>query len=307
MNWEKLGHVYVADGEADWKQSHAYVPTPYALSDDRIRVFVASMDDDNVGRLGYVDVSGTNPTEVLEVSSTPVLDVGERGTFDESGVTPSSIVCEDDRMFLYYFGWQPGVSVRYFLFTGLAVSNDDGESFRRVSKVPILDRTDGERYVRSAPCARRIDGKYVMWYVSGNEWVVVGGQEVPTYSIRRTTATDPEQWGCEKGKLCLSPDGYDEYGFGRPYIQQTNDGYEMWYSVRTRDKGYRIGYAESNDGRSWTRRDTKSGIDVSSTGWDSEMICFPGVISLQNERYMFYNGNRLGETGFGVARLTQGR
>jgi hypothetical protein len=76
----------------------------------------------------------------------------------------------------------------------------------------------------------------------------------------------------------------------------------MWYSIRTRSKGYRLGYAESADGRSWTRKDDEAGLDVSESGWDSEMICFACVQPTPYGTYMFYNGNNYGETGFGVAR-----
>ena len=33
------------------------------------------------------------------------------------------------------------------------------------------------------------------------------------------------------------------------------------------------------------------------------MLCFPAVIDVHGQRLMFYNGNRHGATGFGVAVL----
>ena len=47
-------------------------------------------------------------------------------------------------------------------------------------------------------------------------------------------------------------------------------------------------------------------IDVSPTGWDAEMICYPAVINVKGKTYLFYNGNNNGETGFGVAELING-
>ncbi|MFQ5751293.1 MAG: hypothetical protein ACE5HI_04785, partial [bacterium] len=66
----------------------------------------------------------------------------------------------------------------------------------------------------------------------------------------------------------------------------------------------RIGYAESENGLDWIRKDEEVGIEVSDEGWDSEMICYPAVISVNGTTYMFYNGNNNGETGFGYAQLT---
>ena len=49
--------------------------------------------------------------------------------------------------------------------------------------------------------------------------------------------------------------------------------------------------------------DGQVGIDVCSSGWDSEMICFASILDVKGQRYMFYNGNNYGETGFGLAVL----
>lgn len=301
MNWEKLGRVYVANGEQPWKQTHAYCPTPVRIG-DRIRVYVAFLDDEKIGRTGYVDVDPSDPTKILEVSDEPVLGVGDRGTFDEHGVTPTSALRVGGDVYLYYFGWQRGVDVRYFLFTGLAVS-EDGKSFTRRSEVPILDRVDGERYVRSAPNVVKTDRGHEMWYVSGDRWIEVEDKEVPTYGIRHLESDDPTFSDRQKGTRCIDPMGGDEYGFGRPFVVREGGQYRMWYSIRTRSKGYRIGYAESDDGVEWERMDDRTGPDVSSRGWDSEMTSFPAIFDSEGERYMFYNGNNYGETGFGVARL----
>ena len=75
----------------------------------------------------------------------------------------------------------------------------------------------------------------------------------------------------------------------------------MWYSFR--GLSYRIGYAESDDGRKWERLDSQAGIDVSTTGWDSEMIEYPFVFDHKGQRYMLYNGNGYGKTGFGLTVL----
>ena len=64
-----------------------------------------------------------------------------------------------------------------------------------------------------------------------------------------------------------------------------------------------IGFASSQDGRSWVRNDALAGIDVSAEGWDSEMVCYPSVFEHRRYLYMLYNGNGYGETGFGLAVL----
>lgn len=79
--------------------------------------------------------------------------------------------------------------------------------------------------------------------------------------------------------------------------------YKLRYSYR--GDFYRIGYAESIDGLSWIRKENMAGIAVSKTGWDSEMIAYPFIFDHNEQRYMLYNGNNYGKTGFGIAVLKQ--
>ena len=68
---------------------------------------------------------------------------------------------------------------------------------------------------------------------------------------------------------------------------------------------YRIGYSHSNDGINWKNKLDKVGIDLSNSGWDSEMICYPFVFDHKGKRYMLYNGNSYGKYGFGLAKLIE--
>jgi hypothetical protein len=283
-------------------QSHAFVPTPILLDDDRIRVFVAFLDSASVGRIGYVDVRADDPRTVLGVSERPGLDVGRPGAFDDNGVTPMSAVRDaDGRLRLYYTGWQLSYTVRYLMLTGLAISDDDGESFARVRDTPVLERNPGELITRTAAFVLPRADAWSVWYAGGSGTTVADEKQVPTYSLRYLESPDGIVWDGE-GEVVLTPKPPDEYGFGRPCVVPDGDAYEMWYSVRTVSKGYRLGYARSVDGRRFVRADTEVGIDVSPDGWDSRMLCFGYVIDTKWGRYMFYNGNNYGETGFGVAR-----
>ena len=300
--WQKLGLVYTAAGEQPWAQSYAFVPTALMLDKERIRIYVAFVDRERVGRVGFVEVEARDPSQVLRVSEKPALDVGLPGAFDEQGATPMCIVEDDGQLLMYYTGWQLGTKVRYYLFTGLAVSYDGGESFQRCSQVPILDRSDGELFVRTAVHVMRDEGKWKMWYIAGDKWINVHGKQLPTYNMRYLESDDLTCWG-KTGRVVLDLASPDEFGFGRPFILKEDSLYKMWYSIRTISKGYRLGYAESPDGLNWERKDEEVGIDISGSGWDSEMVCYSCIQPTNYGTYMFYNGNNYGETGFGVALL----
>ena len=74
----------------------------------------------------------------------------------------------------------------------------------------------------------------------------------------------------------------------------------MWFSHKGLTE-YRLGYAESFDGLTWERRDEHAGLDVSSKGFDSEMVAYAAVVKYEGRRFMFYNGNNYGYDGIGLA------
>ena len=72
-------------------------------------------------------------------------------------------------------------------------------------------------------------------------------------------------------------------------------------TVRNKKDSYRIGYADSADGVRWERKDHLAGIDISGEGWDANMIAYPHVLDWRGQRFLFYNGNGFGKSGFGYA------
>ena len=102
----------------------------------------------------------------------------------------------------------------------------------------------------------------------------------------------------ESDEAQASPDVFFHEGIYHMYFC-----YRYSANFRNKSRGYRIGYATSEDGLSWKREDQIGGISVSETGWDSEMVSYPHVFELNNEIYMFYLGNQVGRYGFGLAKL----
>jgi predicted GH43/DUF377 family glycosyl hydrolase len=304
MRWTKMGRVYAPDGSMPWTKHYAFPPTPHRLDDETLRVYVSFCDANTVGRVGYVDVSAADPGRVLRVSPRPVLDIGRPGAFDENGVLPTCVLEYDGKLLMYYVGYQLGYKVRYFQFEGLAVSTDGGETFRRVRRTPVIDRSDAEMLNRTSAFVMRDEGVFKMWYVGGSEWVKARDKDLPVYNLRYLTSPDGVTWGPE-GRVCLDFAGSDEHGFGRPWVVKEGGRYRMFYSVRSHSRGYRLGYAESADGLSWARMDDRVGLDVSAEGWDSEMVEYASVARVGGRVWLFYCGNNCGQTGFGYAALNE--
>ena len=307
MKWRKHGLVWQPDGSKAWAKTHATCPTPLTLEDGTLRVYLQCRDANNVGRIGFVDLDPADPRRVLREASEPVLDVGAAGAFDDNGVFQTSIVkLPDGRLFMYYVGFELCHHIRYRLLTGLAASEDGGHSFRRVSDVPILERSTREPHFRCGPFVRREHGMFRMWYVAGGAWEVIEGQQMPIYDIRYLESSDGVHWP-DFGKVVMFVEHAREHGFGRPYVLRDGAGYRMHYSVRKRVPArYRLGYATSDDGLAWQRHDDEIGLDVSAIGWDSDSVEYGAEIEAGGKTWLLYNGNDFGGTGFGVAERLDG-
>ena len=307
MRWKKLGLVYGPDGGLPWAKSHAMIPTPVRMNDRVVRVFVTFCDAKGIGRPGYVDVSASNPMEVLSVSQQPLLDIGKPGTFDENGLLTCSVIdLGDGKMFMYYVGFELGTQIRYRLLTGLAISEDGGNTFCRYSPTPVLERSATEIYFRCGPYCLYGPQRYRLWYVAGSEWIDLDGKSMPVYDIRYAESEDGIHWP-EEGEVQIAITEPDEHGFGRPcVIAKPSGGYRMFYSVRRRSFGaYRLGYAESADGHVWNRMDDRLNLDVSPGSFDSDAIMYAAPIEIDGKLYVFYNGNEFGKAGFAVAVLEE--
>lgn len=308
FTWIKKGLLFQPNSASSWMQSHAQVPTPL-VKDDRVRIYFASRPQRTVSLTTYVDIGLDDFSNVLYLNPEPVIDLGGPGTFDEHGIMPSSVVEKDGVVYLYYSGWSRGTSVPYSNYTGLAVSEDGGSTFKKVSKGPVVDRTVHEMYSATSPCVYRADDVWHMWYSSGTHWIEVGGKMEHTYDIKYAHSEDGMRWVQTNEVVIKQRSKYE--AVTRPTVMELGGRFHMWFCYRgSRDfrggrDSYRIGYASSKDLKVWKRHDEMSGIDVSSSGWDSKMIAYPAVARVGDRVIMVYNGNDFGAEGFGYAELDE--
>jgi hypothetical protein len=306
MKWKKLGKIFDHNSfDVPWFTRMAMVPVPYNLSDEIIRIYTTFCDEENIGRIGYVDVNSYDPTIIIDYSKEPIIDIGAPGTFDDHGVVTASIIESLGKLYLYYSGYQLTSGPPYMIFAGVAVSENGGKDFRKLSTdVPMLDRIENEYATRCVPTVMEEFGKYKMWYAGDARarWVWANGKYLPEYELKYMESKSPIIWPRMSGITSVPlTKNSQEHGITRCTVWKEDGKYKMLYSIRSIDNGYRIGYGESQNGEVFIREDHKAGIQVSETGWDSQMIAFPGIITANNCQYMFYCGNHYGLGGIGVA------
>jgi len=299
-----MGLIYKPDPKIWWNKTHAMIPVPEHITGSIYKIYFSGRDEKNISNIGYITLDLTNLEKIPEISSEPILYPGQRGCFDDNGVTPSCIVNDRSKKYLYYIGWNPGFNVRMHLFGGLAISEDNGKSFHRYSRAPIIERCKVNPFLNTAPFVIKEQNRWIMYYVSGVEWI---HKDLPRYNIQIATSINGLDWERE-GIVAIDFKDDNEMALARPWVIKDDGSYKMWFSYKGDvEKGgsYRMGYAESLDGLKWDRMDSNVGITVSEEGWDSEMIEYAAIIKYQHNYYMFYNGNNYGEGGIGLALGTK--
>jgi hypothetical protein len=298
FRWKKLGLLFQPDGSHPLMRSYAAVPVAQCVENDLFRIYFSARDEQNRSRTFSLLWNAARPDEVFDVESTPFLDIGETGAFDDSGAMLTWITdtAAKDKLY-YYIGWNLGVTVPFRNALGVALVRES-RVVKRYSG-PTLDRAlDEPHFIGSACVLRDESGVYRNWYLSCVGWDRVNGKLLHRYHIKYAESDDGLHWR-RTGRVAIDFAHPGEFAISRPSVVRDRDSYRMWYSYR--GEQYRIGYAESADGIAWERRDADAGIVPSSDGWDGKAIAYPHVFDHKGTRFMLYNGNDYGRTGFGIA------
>jgi predicted GH43/DUF377 family glycosyl hydrolase len=309
MQWIKKGCIFnISSDFYMGEYSHCHKPTPIIIDKYTLRVYFGVKDKSNKTRISFVDLSIDNLRKIKYVHDKLVLDLGNIGTFDDSGVQVSSIVrIDSNTLYMYYIGWNTSTTVPSRNALGLSVSKDNGITFQRLYEGPILERYKEEPYHVGASDVL-FDGKnWKMWYNSGKGYSIINGKPEYNLQIKYAVSANGIDWN-KQNIVCIAP--IENEIVARPSVIYVNGKYLMWYSRRSifdfrtnPSNSYKIGYAESMDGIIWNRKDDTVNIDITDKlgDWDYQMMAYPYVIQLNNQLVMFYNGNGFGKTGFGYA------
>lgn len=315
MKWKKLGKIFdptlhkLANNCVEFAQSPQTI-----VFDDFVRIYFSTREKDKVGKylshVSFIDID-KQFKKIINISAGTVIPLGDLGCFDEHGIFPINVVRENDKILAYTTGWNRKVSVSADASIGLAISIDNGLTFKKTGNGPIVTSSLNEPFLVGDAFVAIFENIYHMWYIYGSKWITDSTEAEPqrVYKIVHATSTDGISWKREGQHIII--DKLDENECqALPTVIEFNNKYHMFFCYRQatgfrkiKERGYRIGYAYSKDLINWTRDDNKIGIGLSEGEWDSDMMCYPHVFHCNNKVYMLYNGNEFGRFGFGLAVL----
>lgn len=297
MLWNKIGIIAKPNPHIPW----LYTWVSAACLADKITgivvpIYITGREKNGTARIG-VGTFHLNTLQITNLDPLPGIPLGERGTFDEDGTSYPSVLIHNNTYFLYYTGWMRGTSVPWYNAVGLTRSTD-GIHFKKDSESPIFDRNPIDPIGIGSCYIMKEANTWTMWYTSFYRWEKLKNRMKHFYHIKHAQSADGVHW-IPSGHICIDFVDAHEYAIARPSVVKIDSTYLMWYSYR--GDTYHIGCATSKDGVRWKRRDHDFGLSPSTTGWDSEMACYPYVFTYNDMLLMFYNGNGYGKSGLGIA------
>lgn len=310
LKWNKKGQIFNPKMISEIN-THGQVPFGIVLN-NKLRIYFTSRppkDNNNnyISYIYYIDCDINDLSNVLNINRTPLLDLGKPGSFDETGTMPCSVLNVHDKIFMYYVGWSRSANVPYHCENGLAISADNGNTFTKYNEGPIMGRSVENPYIVGCPRVYKFNDELHMWYIGGTGWVFDNNKYESIYNIKHAVSKDGLVWKTINHDIVEKK--YDHECQTSVSVFEFNGLYHMYFTYRyaidfrNSERGYRIGYAYSNDFKVWTRNDDMGGIEPSPEGWDSEMICYPHVLNIDSKLIMLYCGNQFGFNGFGYSIL----
>lgn len=315
MKWKKLGKVFDPTEHRLANNCLEFAQAPQALVfADFVRVYFSTRERDVLGKyvshISFVDFDKGFKT-IRNISDKTVVSLGELGCFDEHGIFPMNVLRKGERILAYTGGLSRRKSVSIEGAIGFVESEDGGTTFKKYGNGPVLAASLHEPFLIADPFVMVVGDVFYMWYIYGKVWKVFTdeGKGERVYKIAQARSSDGLAWERDGIQIIKNVLNEDECQ-ALPTVIKVGERYHMYFCYRqannfreVRESAYRIGYASSLNLKDWERDDSLGGIDVSTEGWDSEMVCYPHIFHCDNAVYMLYNGNVFGRFGFGLAVL----
>jgi predicted GH43/DUF377 family glycosyl hydrolase len=157
-----------------------------------------------------------------------------------------------------------------------------------------------------------------MWYTAAEKYLRFGDVNQGIMHIGAARSRDGIKWEkLEQPALQAREAAADPYEacLARPAVLHLDGVYHMWVGVydmapKTRPNesnsgagSYRLEYARSTDGVTWTRFPDQPIFALTPGAFDSTSQTYASVVDMGEQIWLFYTGDGLGNTGVGLATL----
>ncbi|MCK5398278.1 MAG: hypothetical protein KAJ33_08520, partial [Thermoplasmata archaeon] len=241
---------------------------------------------DNKYHMWYSGVSGTGVLKILYASSSDgiawnkhglALDIAEVPG-EANSVSESCFFVDSGRLMMWYTGttWAP--SKGRILYAETPIFGPLSWDKQGVA-LPLGINPDPDYSLMGTPYIMKNGTQYMMWYIGGGSTV--------NYEIFHATSNDGYSWTKKGIVLNLGTSGQtDDYRLAYPRVIYDEGQYKMWYSGSD-GTNYRVHYATSPDGETWTKEGVV--MDLGAPGeLDDEHVLCTSIMKLSNGTYQMW-------------------
>lgn len=170
---------------------------------------------------------------------------------------------------------------------GYATSSD-GILWNKNNNNPILhSETDNEPKNFLTPFVIKDADLYRMWYTSTPD-------DATNFRIGYATSQDGINWNKITNEQLVPEPNKGEIAIVSPNVLKINDSdYRMWYVFKGNNVGWKLGYATSENGTTWTKYSNNPVIDK-TVNWEGSNIGKSTIIYEDNTFHLWYDTNTPG-------------
>jgi hypothetical protein len=340
QNWVKRGVILQPGFSGPSSSRFVSSPSVVRLDDGRLRMYVWVADGSPPWLNGRhiiiaAESDPANPFRWKVISQEAMVGPDPAGRIRDRGVGFPFVLPRADGPWLMYFGtWGSDWAVRQELTNriGLAVSHDQGLTWKVVQEDMLPSGPQGSFDAGAIPSVgvlRTGKDEYLMWYTAAEKYLRFGNVNQGILHIGAAHSRDGIHWQKrDRPALRAREAAADPFEacLARPAVLKVDGVYHMWFGVYDMAPGsrpraadpaeqlpadpqragagsYRIEYARSTDGVTWTRFPDQPILALDPGGFDSTSQTYASVVDMGEQLWLFYTGDGLGATGVGLATL----
>lgn len=296
-----------------WKPENDYLLKSFDSPTLETRIYASTLGDPTINQTWH-KTNNTIPSNSDTTSTDGRIPLGTAGKADELHSYAAAVIKDGDIYKMWYQGRDAANSGRI-----LHATSPDGLTWTKINntilaasdfsgvngRIPLGTSGKGDDLHVGYPTVINSNGTYFMWYSGhdGSNWYIflaISTDGLTWYKQNNSIESPSDSTGTD-GRIPLGTSGSgDEGGVLRPTVIKDGNTYKMWYSGID-GTNWRIFYATSPDGLTWTKYDNSvpaasnikginGQIPLGGAGTtDSSHAYEPAVIKDGNTYKMWYN------------------